>query len=568
MSHRFLIPLTIIAGSIGLAATLMPSLAAATTVGHTAAAHTTSATSHSSATEAAISTGRRTLRAPASTSHHLRLAPRAGSAATDPNPDLGVEFDSADVGALGATFQATVTGYDPTTTGGLSATVAWGDGTSTNYSDISTSPSFTHEYSSTGDYTITLTVSDGAGDGATSSWNGLQTEGTEFTPYPPTRILDTRKGIGASGPVGPNGTLKLQVGNPPIPEPDGIMAAVLNVTVTEATANGFLTVFGDNDSGGSPSALPQTSNLNFRTGQNVANLVIVPVGSNGLVDFYNGSSKGSVGVIADVEGYFSLTETNKFVNVGPSRILDTRNGTGTGAVKQIPADGNITLTVAGADKGAIPANGASAIAMNLTAVDGTRNGVITAYPAGESLPTVSNLNYPAGQTASNTAIVPVGTNGQIVFHNNSGGPVDLIADATGYFTADQVAGGSAYVPFGEPQRIFDSRPNALPSGSIVPMSNLGLTGSTSLVLNATVTEPAGNGYLALYPYDPNNPEALPSTSNLNFLAGQTVPNLAIVPIGTVPDDSFQPPIYEYGIYLGGHGSADVILDIFGYFANS
>ena len=566
MSHRFLMPLAVV-GSAGLVAAFMPTIAAAATHGHSAAAHSTAATSQSSATGAVSLTGRRTLRAPASVSHHLHEAPRAGSAATDPNPDLMVQFYSADVGALGATFQATVTGYDTPTTGGLSATLDWGDGTSTNYSDISTSPSFSHEYSSTGVYTITLTVSDGAGDGSTTTWSGLATEGSEFTPYPPTRLLDTRKDLGASGPVGPKGTVKLQVGNPPIPEPDGISAVVLNVTVTEGTANGFLTVFGDNDSGGSPSALPQTSNLNFRTDQNVANLVIVPVGSNGLVDFYNGS-KGGVQVIADVEGYFSLTETSKFVNVGPVRILNTRNGTGTGAVKQIPANGDLTLTVAGAGKGAIPTSGASAIAMNLTAVDSTRNGVITAYPAGESLPTVSNLNYSAGQTVANAAIVPVGTNGQIVFHNSSTGPVNLIADATGYFTADQVAGGNVYVPFGEPQRIYDSRPGTLPTGVPFPLSNPGLTGATSLVLNATVTEPTGNGYLALYPYDPNTPSAVPATSNLNYLTGQTIPNLAIAPIGTVPDDSFQPPLYEYGVYLGGHGSAQVFLDIFGYFANS
>ncbi len=102
----------------------------------------------------------------------------------------------------------------------------------------------------------------------------------------------------------------------------------------------------------------KTSDINFLTGQNIADLVIVPVGTNGIVDFYNGSPKGTVDAIADVEGYFSLTEVNKFVNIAPTRILDTRKGIGTGgAAAQVPANGNLTLTVPGAGNGAIPTTG-------------------------------------------------------------------------------------------------------------------------------------------------------------------------------------------------------------------
>jgi hypothetical protein len=292
------------------------------------------------------------------------------------------------------------------------------------------------------------------------------------------------------------------------------------------------------------------------------------VGLNGVVDFYNGAPKGSVQVVADVEGYFSVTEVAKFMNITPTRILDTRNGTGSGAVKQIPANGDLTLTVAGAGKGAIPASGASAVAMNLTVADSTRAGFITAYPAGQSLPNASNVNYGPGQIVANSSIVPVGTNGQIVFHNSSSGPVDLIADASGYFTADQVSGGNAYVPWSAPIRDLDTRPNPLQSGTPTPFWPGYVDWATSEVFNATITQPTGNGFLSLYPYDPNTPNAVPSTSILNYGVNQTVPNLAIVPLGTVPDTSWNPPVDEIGIYLGGHGSANVILDFFGFFVNS
>ena len=564
MSRRFVLPLAVL-GSISLAAGLVPALAEAATPAHGAAARSATATASSSLAAKAGSAGVRMLRAPVTTSHHLHESV-TGATANDPNPNLAAEFDSGDIGAFTFTFNASVSGYTTTTSGGLSATVEWGDGTTSNYSDVSTSPSYSHQYGSTGVYSVTLIVSDGAGDAASSTWSGVQTEGSEYTPYPPTRILDTRKGIGApESPLAAKGTLKLQVGNVPIPEPYGITAVVLNVTATKAAAGGFLSVYGDDDSGGTPVPLPQTSNLNFAPGKDVANLVIVPVGSNGIVDFYNGAP-GSVGVIADVQGYFSVTEVNKYVGVAPTRVLDTRKGIGTNVVAKIPANGNVTLTLPGAGKGVIPtAARLSAVALNLTVTNPTSVGNITAYPAGETQPVTSNVNYVAGQTVANSAIVPVGTKGQVVFHNNSTGSVDLIADATGYFTAGQVAGGNAYVPFSAPIRELDTRPGSLAYGTPTPFYPGYDNSATSAVYNATVTKPTSGSFLALYPYDPQTPNALPTTSTLNFNANDTVANLAIVPIGTVPDTSFNPPAYEIAIYLNGKGTAQVILDLFGFF---
>jgi len=54
-----------------------------------------------------------------------------------------------------------------------------------------------------------------------------------------------------------------------------------------------------------PDALtpPGVSNLNVNGPGAIPNLVIVPVGPGGFVDFYN--AVGSVNVIADVAGYFA-----------------------------------------------------------------------------------------------------------------------------------------------------------------------------------------------------------------------------------------------------------------------
>jgi hypothetical protein len=45
--------------------------------------------------------------------------------------------------------------------------------------------------------------------------------------------------------------------------------------------------------------------------------------------------------------------------------------------------------------------------------------------------------------------------------------------------------------------------------------------TTAVALNVTVTEPDGEGFLTVYPCD----HRLPKASSLNFVAGETVPNL-------------------------------------------
>ena len=57
---------------------------------------------------------------------------------------------------------------------------------------------------------------------------------------------------------------------------------------------------------------------------------------------------------------------------------------------------------------------------------------MTAWPAGVSEPTASNLNFTPGATVPNLVIVKVGSNGFIDLFNRYG-QVDLVADLVGYF---------------------------------------------------------------------------------------------------------------------------------------
>jgi hypothetical protein len=124
-----------------------------------------------------------------------------------------------------------------------------------------------------------------------------------FTPLAaPSRILDTRSNIGLSGPFAGQQTRTLQVaGTGPVPA--SASAVLLNVTATQAGTAGFLTLYP------SEGSQPTTSNLNFRPGQTVANLVLVKVGYGGMdedkikiANSPGNTGAGSVQVLAEVVG--------------------------------------------------------------------------------------------------------------------------------------------------------------------------------------------------------------------------------------------------------------------------
>jgi hypothetical protein len=90
----------------------------------------------------------------------------------------------------------------------------------------------------------------------------------------------------------------------------------------------------------------------------------------------------------------------------------------------------------------------------------------------------------------------------------------------------------------------------LPSG--VPAS-----GVSGVVLNVTVTNPTASSYLTLYPADAQRPTA----SNVNFAAGQTVPNRVMVRLSSTLASLGQLAIYN------AMGTADVIIDVAGWYTD-
>jgi hypothetical protein len=272
-----------------------------------------------------------------------------------------------------------------------------------------------------------------------------------FNPLTPYRICDTRAGnpSGLSGTdnqclgetVGAGGTLTIQVtGTNPsgtssggVPA-SGVSAVVLNVTVTNPSASSWMTVW---PAGASQ---PVASNLNFVPGETVANRVMVPVSSSGQVSLYN--TYGSTDVVVDVNGWFTNGSSNTqtgdlFTASSPSRICDTRPTYISGLTDQctgetIGAGGTLSVAVEG--QGSVPASGVTAAVVNVTVTDTSQSSYLTAWPAGATLPVASDLNWVAGDTVPNMAVVAIGTSGSIDLYNNAGS-TDVVVDVMGWYTS-------------------------------------------------------------------------------------------------------------------------------------
>ena len=264
-------------------------------------------------------------------------------------------------------------------------------------------------------YTFRVTASNQAGTSVGSSPSlAVTPRKVGFTGSAPTRVLDTRLGIGAAkAKLGAGAKLTLTIHGLPA----GTTAVALNVTATNPSSAGNLTAY---PGGGT---LPGTSNLNYVAGQTIPNMVIVPLGPGNTVTFYN--SAGTVNVIADVLGTFAPGSGAGFTGMTPTRVLDTRLGIGAAKAK-LGAGAKLTLTIHG-----LPA-GTTAVALNVTATNPSSAGNLTAYPGGGTLPGTSNLNYVAGQTIPNMVIVPLGPGNTVTFYN-SAGTVNVIADVLGNY---------------------------------------------------------------------------------------------------------------------------------------
>jgi PKD repeat protein len=426
-----------------------------------------------------------------------------------------------------------------------------------------------HIYLTSGNYTVTLTVTDS--DSAAATVQHVVTVIVPGTPPPPpigggttghvslaspARVLDTRPDGStvdlqyAAVGVRPRGsTLVLPIaGRAGVPA--DAKSVVLNVTVTEAIGPGFITVYPCD------AERPTASNLNYVAGQSSPNLVVAKLAADGSVCLFNSEETQ---LIVDVAGYFPGLDA--FTPLpAPARLLDTRDdGVTTDGVSRgegIRGAGTTqVLQVAG--RAGVPL-GASSAVLNVTVDRPETAGFITVYPCDAALPTASNVNYVAGQTIPNAAIAKLAADGTVCLYTSA--TTHIITDIAGYF-----ADASVVVPLPAPARLMDTRSDGVtidgtfqgtglrPTGGTVQLAVGGRAGvpatASAVVLNVTVDQPQAPGFITVYPADGGRPNA----SNLNYVTGQTVPNAVIARLG--PGGA---------VCLFDSGATHLIVDVAGY----
>lgn len=271
-----------------------------------------------------------------------------------------------------------------------------------------------------------------------------------YDPLPsPARICDTRAGdpsglsggdaqcdgIGDAGlTLGAGGTIPVQVtGNNGVPA--GATAAVLNVTVVNPVAAGYLTVYPQG------ATQPFASNLDYAARQVIANRVIVPLSTTGptpgqITVF----SSAGTDVVVDVSGYYSAaggTGAQFSTEAAPVRICDTRSGNPSslsGGDNQCDArtvaSGQV-LTVNVAGLAGVPSDATAAV-INLTAVNSSTTTFLTVFP-GPTRPFSSDLDPTRSSVQANLTVASLSGTGTLSIFNDTGS-VDVVVDVLGWYS--------------------------------------------------------------------------------------------------------------------------------------
>ncbi len=259
--------------------------------------------------------------------------------------------------------------------------------------------------------------------------------GGGYTGLTPARFLDTRPNgttvddaWARSLVIGSGTDTEVKIaGRGEVPA-TGAEAVALNITVVSPTRLSYMTVW--------PSGLPQpvASTLNYRPGDVLANMAIVPIGANGMIEMWNAT--GVVYGIADVLGYFPTGSS--YTGMTPARLMDTRpfgpttdllfSGKG-------KLNGGTATNLKVTGRGGVPATGVGSVVLNVTITNPSTDSYLTVWPTGVFQPNASNANFFAGQTVANMVIVPVGTDGNVSFFN-AAGRTDAIVDVLGWFPVE------------------------------------------------------------------------------------------------------------------------------------
>jgi hypothetical protein len=234
--------------------------------------------------------------------------------------------------------------------------------------------------------------------------------------------------------------------------------------------------------------------------------------------------------------------TSAYTPIEPCRLLDTRLGD-----VDRPAAGDV-VDVQVTERCGIT-DTATAVVVTITAVDASTSGFLLAWAAGEPQPQTSTLNYSAGSTIANTAIVGVGLDGGISILPTK--VTDVLIDVTGFFVPAETSRAGRFVPL-RPQRLIDTRTAVRPAARTTIRVDAPMIPRDAEAVAITLTSPSSFG----------------SAFVTAFAAGAETPNASLLNIdrwGQTRATSAIVPVSDRGFSVFSDGASHVVVDITGYF---
>ena len=188
----------------------------------------------------------------------------------------------------------------------------------------------------------------------------------------------------------------------------------------------------------------------------------------------------------------------------------------------------------------VPASGVGAVSLNVTVVDPVAAGVRDGVSVWDR-PMASNLNYVAGQMVPNAVIAPVSAAGEVCFFSSA--TTHLVADVNGWFAA-----GSGFAAV-SPLRVFDTRPTEAQGAvavakqkyggaNVLRVKVTGVGGGAGVGCGCGVVERDGGGSGGAGVRDGVSVWGRADGVELNYVAGQTVPNAVIAPVSAAGEVCF------------------------------
>jgi hypothetical protein len=202
-----------------------------------------------------------------------------------------------------------------------------------------------------------------------------------------------------------------------------------------------------------------------------------------------------------------------FIGINPCRLADTRGNGFTGAYGPPALAAGVPRSFILKGRCGI-AGTAQAVSLNVTVTNTEGPGFILIYPQGEMQPGVSTLNYVAGQTVANAAVVPLGAGGGITVIAGVSG-TDLILDTNGYYAAAGVGTQNTFLGLNAGNFTMTGDGNTAVGESALLSNTSGdsntATGVQSLLSNTMGGQNTATGAIALQ----NN-----TTGNFNTATGE------------------------------------------------